>query len=253
MASRLSVGTVHQLGLSRIAETCDGVGMTYTGGKGNCFRRIIGAMPRHTTYIETHLGGGAVMRNKRPVARQIGIDVDATVLSQWMSEPSHCELVHADAGQFLREFAFKGGELVYCDPPYPMDVRTKARCYRHEYDASDHESLLETLLALPCNVMISGGPSRMYLDRLADWHRIDFRAGARRGGRDEILWTNFAPATRLHDPIHRGENFREREKLKRRLATLTRRIETMAETERMVFGSWFRETYPQALDLEGAQ
>ena len=34
-------------------------------------------MPPHATYIETHLGGGAIMRRKPPALRNIGIDRNA--------------------------------------------------------------------------------------------------------------------------------------------------------------------------------
>ena len=35
---------------------------------------LIAAMPPHATYIETHLGGGAIMQRKPPALRNIGID-----------------------------------------------------------------------------------------------------------------------------------------------------------------------------------
>ncbi|EQD49465.1 phage DNA methylase, partial [mine drainage metagenome] len=35
---------------------------------------IIALMPPHDTYIESHLGGGAIMKRKPPALRNIGID-----------------------------------------------------------------------------------------------------------------------------------------------------------------------------------
>ena len=64
---------------------------TYPGGKGTSFRHLINLMPKHDTYIETHLGGGAVMRNKKPAKRNIGIDIDSSVIQKW-SEESHTDL-----------------------------------------------------------------------------------------------------------------------------------------------------------------
>ena len=51
---------------------------SYFGSKatsGLC-QAIIALMPPHDTYIETHLGGGAVMRNKPPARNNIAIDID---------------------------------------------------------------------------------------------------------------------------------------------------------------------------------
>ena len=50
--------------------------MNYPGGKGLLYQKFINLMPLHEVYIETHLGGGAIMRNKRPARRNIGIDID---------------------------------------------------------------------------------------------------------------------------------------------------------------------------------
>ena len=64
--------------------------MTYPGGKGRCYKRIISLMPPHRTYIETHLGHGAVLRHKKPAHESFGYDQDPTVIAWWrgVSSPS---------------------------------------------------------------------------------------------------------------------------------------------------------------------
>jgi len=49
--------------------------MRYPGGKGKCYQHVINLMPPHSVYIETHLGGGSVLRHKRPAKRNIAIEV----------------------------------------------------------------------------------------------------------------------------------------------------------------------------------
>jgi len=226
--------------------------MAYTGGKGNCFRRIIGVMPQHVTYIETHLGGGAVMLNKRPARRQIGVDADQAVISRWRDGGrAPCELVCADAVDFLKSYPFDGSELVYSDPPYPRVRQTSRRIYRYDYAEIDHEHLLDTLLGLPCAVMVSGTDTPTYARRLAGWRRIEFTAGARKGIREEVVWANFDTRAPLHDPRYRGEGFRDRERLKRKFSTLTRRIENLPPTELAVFAEWFSERYANELAATG--
>ena len=44
---------------------------------------IIALMPPHDTYIETHLGGGAIMQRKPPALRNIAIDLDAAPLARF--------------------------------------------------------------------------------------------------------------------------------------------------------------------------
>ena len=48
----------------------------YFGSKAGSglYQNIIAIMPPHDTYIETHLGGGAVMQKKPPARLNIAID-----------------------------------------------------------------------------------------------------------------------------------------------------------------------------------
>ena len=72
--------------------------MHYQGGKGGVFQKLINLMPPHEVYMETHLGGGAVMRNKRAARSNIGIEIDPEVVGMWTKvNPIGFELVHDDA------------------------------------------------------------------------------------------------------------------------------------------------------------
>ena len=106
----------------------------YFGSKatsGLC-QAIIGLMPPHDTYIESHLGGGAIMKRKPPALRNIGIDRNERALEKLQCDYP-VERVHADAHRFLAEFDYQGRELVYCDPPYLHATRSSERRYRFEY------------------------------------------------------------------------------------------------------------------------
>ena len=93
--------------------------MGYFGSKatsGLC-QPLIAMMPPHDTYIETHLGGGAIMRRKPAALHNIGIDRDARALGEFECDYP-VELIHGCAHRFLSEYAFEGSELLYSDPPY---------------------------------------------------------------------------------------------------------------------------------------
>lgn len=227
--------------------------MAYVGGKGNCYSRVIGAMPTHRVYIETHLGGGAVMRAKRPAERQIGVDADERVIAAWRRRGAPCELIHGDAVAFLSCFPFTGDELVYSDPPYPIESRNGRNRYRHDYGERDHAALLEVLVGLSCRVLVSGQPTPLYCERLAGWRRIEFRSGGRRGGRAEMLWANFPEPDFLHEPAKAGATFRDRERVKRRLTTMRRKVERMDGTERSLFVEWLARKYPEQIRKAGKE
>ena len=93
--------------------------------------------------------------------------------------------------RFLADFAFQGTELVYCDPPYLHATRKSARRYRYDYGEADHVALLELLGGLACQVMISGYPSALYDEHLADWQSLSLQVMNQAGVVTEKLWFNF--------------------------------------------------------------
>lgn len=107
------------------------------------------------------------------------------------------------------------GTLIYCDPPYLHATRGRADLYAYEMTDAQHLELLSLLRELPCQVMISGYSSPMYAKALKGWNATSFQAGTRGKPAAEWVWYNFDRPTKLHDYSYLGDNFRERERLKR--------------------------------------
>ncbi len=207
--------------------------MGYFGSKataGLC-QPLIAMMPPHATYIETHLGSGAIMRRKPPALRNIGIDLDGAALAGF-SCAWPVELVHGCCHRFLEAFDFDGSELVYSDPPYLRHTRKSARRYRHDYEDADHVALLALLGRLPCRAMISGYPSALYDEHLAGWRSLSLQVMNQAGVVTEKLWFNFAP-DRLHWARFAGRNFTDRQRIKRRAESWGRRYRAMPPAERL--------------------
>ena len=142
---------------------------------------LIALMPPHDTYIETHLGGGAIMKRKPPARHNVGIDIDPKALADFDCDyPVH--KVNGCAHRFLAEYDYRGRELIYSDPPYLPHTRTSGRRYRFDYEESDHIELLARLKTLPCHVMLSGYPSALY-DELLGWLAQPGAASDEPGGR----------------------------------------------------------------------
>ncbi|MBD8204783.1 DNA adenine methylase [Pseudomonas viridiflava] len=218
--------------------------MKYPGGKGKCYQRLINLMPPHQTYIESHLGGGAVMRNKKAAQRSIGLDLDSNVIHRWQAEqPLACELHRIDALSFLEAFSYTGKELVYVDPPYLPETRRRSKVYRCDYTSADHLRLLRCLISLPCMVMISGYPNELYDRELAGWRKVSFAAKTHVDVREEVVWMNFDVPSRLHDSRYRGETFRDRQTIQRRQSRLRSRIDGMDPLERAELLQWMQDNY----------
>ena len=207
--------------------------MGYFGSKatsGLC-QAIIAMMPPHETYIESHLGGGAIMKRKPPALRNIGIDLDPRTISRFeCSYP--VELINGCAQRFLADYNYRGSELVYSDPPYLLCTRTSERRYRFDYEERDHVQLLELLKTLPCHVMLSGYPSALYDELLQGWRSVELQVMNQVGVRTEKLWINFTE-DRVHWASYAGKNFTHRQQIKRKAANWARRYEALPRAQRL--------------------
>ena len=132
------------------------------------------------------------MRHKRPASSQIGIDLDPNVIETWTQNLAHhCEIIHGDAVNQLQSMSLDADTVIYADPPYLAETRRQARVYRCDYTEHDHIRLLEFLSSLSCKVLLSGYPSKLYENYLADWSVHRFEAKTHVGMREEWVWFNY--------------------------------------------------------------
>ena len=207
--------------------------MGYFGSKatsGLC-QPIIAMMPPHNTYIETHLGGGAIMKRKPPALHSIGIDLDRKALARFECDYP-VQRVHGCAHEFLATYDYQGSELIYSDPPYLKRTRTSGRRYRFDYEEADHIELLELLKRLPCQVMLSGYPSVLYDELLGGWPTVELQVMNQGGVRTEKLWFNFT-VDRVHWASFAGKNFTDRQRIKRKAASWGKRYAALPRAERV--------------------
>lgn len=221
--------------------------MSYLGSKaasGAC-QAIIALMPPHHTFIETHLGSGAVMAAKPPAALNIGIDIDEQALSQAAGQlqgyAGDLRLECADAHEYLRSRDFDGHELVYCDPPYLPSTRSSRARYRYDYTEAQHAELLDLLTGLGTQVMISGYPSAMYDDLLQGWNTYAFQVMTRGGVRTEKLWFNYEPDARYWSGLA-GRNFTHRQQIRRKAQRWASNYRKMPPEERQAVLSAMLQT-----------
>lgn len=238
--------------------------MTYPGGKNGAgvYQSIINQMPPHTVYIEPFLGGGAVMRYKRPAAVNIGCDLDAGVIASFKEHGSAIasdatrshvdsrrpprpgcivtrseEVLHRflerDAIEFLRDYQWTGGELIYCDPPYMHETRGRTDFYKYEMDDRQHRDLLRVCMQARAMVILSGYHTTLYSEMLAAWRHVTFQTTNRAGAlTTEHLWMNYPEPQALHDYRYLGKNFREREGIKRRQSRWLANMDSLPVLER---------------------
>ncbi|HCQ7784202.1 TPA: DNA adenine methylase [Klebsiella pneumoniae] len=220
--------------------------MSYLGSKAasGVYQKIIAEMPPHDVYIETHLGGGAVMLRKPPARQNWGIDIDPETIETFNQSNPHfldslAENLFIDVGdavEFLRSFDYTsaGRVLIYSDPPYLPETRSSSARYRHEYTVGDHYRLLRCLCSLPENVsvILSGYPCSVYDNALPGWRSKAFQAMTRGGVRTEKIWMNYPPGA-AYSHAFAGKDYNDRYRIKRKAQRWREKFAALPAAERL--------------------
>jgi 16S rRNA G966 N2-methylase RsmD len=217
----------------------------YPGAKGGSgvIQKIINQVPKGTvTIIDGCIGSGTFSKNILPAEQNIGIDIDENVINYLNAHRSkeklqHVELVQYDIIKYLRSLKGKrldnASTVIYLDPPYPKSARRGQRdLYNYEMSDLDHVSLLTAVQDLKCRIIISTYENDLYNEHLKGWRLETFKTTHRAGTAIEYLYCNFPQPKELHDTRYVGNNFRERERIKRKGSRWVKNLEEMPDLER---------------------
>ncbi len=212
--------------------------MTYAGGKNGAgvYQQIINQIPPHQRYIEAFAGGAAIARLKRPASSTLLIEKNPDQAEQ-LRTVGHI-VICGDALEELERLrpTLTPDTFIYLDPPYLFSSRSGGtkRLYAHEFGTEqEHRDLLSLILTLGAPIAISGYSTRLYADMLHGWRSITFTTIKRSGERaTEWLWMNYPEPTALHDYRYLGNNFRERERIKRKKQRWAERLRRLPALER---------------------
>jgi len=218
----------------------------YFGGKGQpgVYHTIINQMPPHTLYIEPFLGGGSVMKHKKPAQRSIGLDLHLPALEQFKTAHlpaiAALEIHHGNALDFLKYgnimANWRKETTIYIDPPYPLGTRSSNQRYANELTDTQHLELLDLIKTFKCHVLISTYPNSMYQKQLESWRMVQHKSVASNGEvREENLYCNFEEPIYLHDDSYIGKNNDKRMDITRRIDRNKRKIMEWPEVERLRF------------------
>lgn len=114
-----------------------------------------------------------------------------------------------------------------------MGTRSSKRAlYDCEMTDREHQELLKAIKGLKCHVMISGYSSVLYARELKSWNAFAFGASTRGGLAAEWVWCNYPRPAELHDYRFLGDNWRERQDLKRQQQRWVARLGRMSTLQR---------------------
>jgi len=86
---------------------------------------------------------------------------------------------------------------------------------------------------MPAAIMISSYANPIYDALLKGWRKLEFQAMTRQGLATEVLYCNFQEPIALHDYSFLGENFTQRQRIKRKVSRHVERLMGLPQLERM--------------------
>lgn len=231
---------------------------TYNGGKaGNgTYQNIINHIPPHSIYVAPFAGHDGVFQKIRRADISILNDKDQRVIERWkhnslLKDCIVCEnfmqgslfeqpdkpvviLRSNDYKTIIAKFKDTADAFIYCDPPYKMDTRRSSRrLYLFDWTADEeHVEFLTMASTATCSVMISAYENDLYNEILKGWNTHRFNSMTRHGLREEIIYYNYPKPEVLHDFQYLGHNYRERERIKRKVLRFEQKMLRLPATER---------------------
>jgi hypothetical protein len=94
-------------------------------------------------------------------------------------------------------------------------------------------------------VQISAYADPLYSSYLRNWRHMTFQSTTRRGVATEHLWMSYPEPKALHTYTHLGADYRERERIKRKVTRWTARLAALPRLERLALYSALSEEINQ--------
>jgi DNA adenine methylase len=169
------------------------------GGKWRLALWIVAHFPQHRTYVEP-FRANSDRSGKHPALDWTGMPAALLAICDLLQGV----VIENRPGLSVAQRFDGDGALIYLDPPYVHNSRSKKRvegalkhAYKHEMDDGQHGEMLDWAIRSSSMIVISGYASELYDGALAGWRRAPNAAsgamqaladGAR--PRTEVLWIN---------------------------------------------------------------
>lgn len=230
---------------------------TYNGGKSGSgtYQQIINLIPPHSIYVAPFAGHDGVFRKIRRAPVSVLNDIDARIIEAWgRYHIPGCDVVQNfmqgnlfekplrpvvilsvnDYSVILDRFYDNPEAFIFCDPPYPMDKRrSQQRLYNFDWEGPEyHIRFLERIRNITANCMVCSYENDIYNEYLGKWNTHKYMSMTRAGLAEEIIYFNYPAPFILHDFSYLGNNYRERDRIKRKVSRHIARLDRLPGPER---------------------
>jgi site-specific DNA-adenine methylase len=212
---------------------------TYNGGKaGNgTYQAIINHIPKCEVFIDAMVGNGGIFFNLNLPALTVINDIDISLIDRYNDTSATKAAVIVEcadyAGIIAKYDEWRRKVFIYFDPPYLFETRKSGkRLYKHEWSETEHIRFLKLAVKVKSDVMISHYPCKLYNEYLNGWNHFDFESMTRNGMATERIYMNYPKPHILQDYRYLGSDFRDRQRIKRKISRYIKKLEGLPESER---------------------
>lgn len=220
---------------------------TYNGGKSGAgtYQNIINHIPKCDLFIDACTGNNSIVSKFKILPSRIILnDIDNIIYKALVDavfksldnipEETTVQVLNMDYSALIKKYDDgRAGTFFYFDPPYLISSRTSAKqLYQYNWIDSQHEEFIKRMLKMKSQVMISHYPCKMYDQAFKKWHSFTFKSTTRGGLREEKIYMNYATPSLIQDYSYVGNNFTDRQRIKRKAERLHSKLSNLPALEK---------------------
>lgn len=221
----------------------------YPGAKGSAgtAQQIISQIPRCIRFIDA-LCGSATVGAKVYGCEVILNDLNKDTIDKLVyTSDENITVYNLDYREMISKYDLPGS-VFYFDAPYLFETRkSKKPIYKYEWQDSDHSDFLQLVNRIKSPCIVSHYPCKMYDNALKNWRQVVFNSMTYGGLRKESIWMNFSPPVLLQCPDSVGNNFTDRQRIKRKTARLMYKLDKETPANRAAILSSIVNQFEQEL------
>ena len=201
----------------------------YPGNKGGQGIRefLVNYIPKSNRYFSLFYGGGGFenckyMKTITWTCAEINPD-------NTKYETDTAVITFSDYRYLIAKINFTQDDFVFADPPYLFSTRLSGKkIYKYEFTKPQHIEVLNYISSLNSKILITHPKNALYDRLLPNFNCIEFEYMTHGGWFKDAIYFNYSTADiELVNYATLGENFTERQQIKRKRKSMINKIEKL--------------------------
>lgn len=218
--------------------------MAYVGNKnfGGVLHEIINRIPKSSRYFSLFYGAGGI-ENSEYTSEAFFICAEKNPENIKYQKELCSSIEYNCYTDLIEDNVFKISDFIFSDPPYMFSTRTSGRkYYKYEFSDTDHFRFLSYIRDIKAKCMITHPECDLYDSELSKWIKHPIKYMTHSGIFNDCIWTNYELGSiELLNYSLLGENFTDRQRIKRQRAGIVKKFKNLPFHVRMAIIEEFKK------------